>query len=83
MIKQLSDFIQQFPMSDDKQSEKQFYLIKDTYDISGNFIINSFLNFLLKNNKKIFFLSLTQTYAHYVSVSKKLGLNIETYIKNK
>ena len=56
-------------------------MLSDTINLSGNFLISNLLEFYLKNSDKVIFMAFQNNYAHYLTISKKLGMNIEPHLK--
>ncbi|KAL5017991.1 hypothetical protein ScPMuIL_003713 [Solemya velum] len=53
----------------------EFLVLSDDGSVDGTFVIHHFLSLFLKSNR-VCFLSLTQSFAHYQNVAKKLGTNL-------
>ena len=57
-------------------------MIQDDLSNSANFIISNLIDFYVKNNDSVVFVGLQQNYAHYYSISKRIGSSLEPYIKS-
>lgn len=56
--------------------------IEDKINCSAGFLISSLIDFYLKNTDGVVFVGVQQNYAHYFSLSKRLGNNIEPHISS-
>ncbi len=62
---------------------EQIVYIEDKINCSAGFLVSSLIDFYLKNGDGVVFVGLQQNYAHYFSLSKRLGNNIEPHISSE
>ena len=77
MFKQLESIIPGFEL-DPKKPMK--ILMEDCNACGGEFIIYSLLELYLRENTKVAFVASQHFYPHYLSVMKKMGINLQTSI---
>ena len=65
------------------KSIAQVFYIEDKVNCSAHFVISSLLDFYLKNNDSAIFVGLQQNYAHYYSISKRMGNSLDPHIKSE
>jgi len=62
-------------------SAAQSLLILDTIRAEGNFLMHHFLCTALKRGDKVLFVGLEQSFFHYSSVTKKVGINLASQLQ--
>lgn len=57
--------------------------VEEKWSQHADFFVIGWMLDALAKEKKITFVAVRENYAHYLSLSKKLGKSIEGYLKNK
>lgn len=88
MFKQLSSLIpgfqisseSSFPSSKSNSSQSKVdlrVLIEESNTCGGEFVLCSLLELLLRQNVKVVFVGVQNSFTHYAAVLKKLGINLQ------
>ncbi len=83
MFTKLNEICPDLPFDDEKKPASEFIMIKDTLFTNGNFIISNILNSYLRKNDPIILIAAHQSYAHYLNVSKRMGLSLEPFLSKR
>lgn len=61
----------------------QVCYVEDRISCPAHFIVSSVLDYYLKNNDGVIFVALQQNYAHYYSISKRIGNSLDPHLKSE